>query len=86
MKLMVYHQELKAEPETTHTNAGRVCGEIAMKVEKPDQVDGEVMNVEDLENESSVALHQQRKVDLIMKQLSWEKCHQISTLTWHNQC
>ena len=41
MKLLVYHQELKAEPETTHTNAGRVYGEIAMKVEKPDQLVGD---------------------------------------------
>ena len=48
------HQELKAEPETTNANAGRVCGEIAMMVEKPDQLGGEVMNVEDLENESSI--------------------------------
>ena len=41
------HQELTAEPES-------VCGEITMKVEKPDQVGKEVMNVEDLKNESSI--------------------------------
>jgi len=82
------HQELKAgaqEPETTPTNAGRICGEIA-KLEKPDQVGGEVVvKVEDLENDLSVKPPPTKKADLIMKQLSWEKCCQISTLTWHNQ-
>ena len=55
------HQELKVEPETTNTNAERICGEIAIKVEKPDQVGGEVMNVENLENESSVGLPPTKK-------------------------